>query len=125
MLADLPGVEERLCYGTPALYAGKKLVARIKEDGGTLVVSVERDEREALMAADPEAFFFTDHYKDYDYVLVRLDRVDPKLLASVLEGAWRRRASAKLRRATPAAASSPARSAPSAPSRRRPPRRRG
>jgi hypothetical protein len=96
MLLALPGVEEKLSYGTPGFRVGGKLIARIKEDGGTLVVGAEFDEREALMAADPDSFFFTDHYRDYDWVLVRLDKVEAKLLAAALENAWRRRAPARL-----------------------------
>ncbi len=95
MLLALPGVEEKLSYGTPGFRVGGKLIARIREDGGTLVVGAEFDEREALMSVDPESFFFTEHYRDYDWVLVRLDRVDSKLLSMVLESAWRRRAPAR------------------------------
>ena len=96
LLLALPGVEEKLSYGTPGFRVGGKLIARIKEDGGTLVVGADFDEREALMRIDPEAFFFTDHYRDYDWVLVRLEKVDAKLLATVLENAWRRRAPPRL-----------------------------
>jgi len=96
MLLSLPGVEEKPSYGTPGFRVGGKLIARIKEDGGTLVVGADFDEREALMRVDPAAFFFTDHYRDDDWVLVRLEKVDPKLLASVLENAWRRRAPSRL-----------------------------
>jgi hypothetical protein len=96
MLLALPGVEEKLSYGTPGFRVGGTLIARIKEDGGTLVVGADFDEREALMRVDPAAFFFTDHYRDNDWVLVRLEKVDPKLLAPVLENAWRRRAPSRL-----------------------------
>ncbi len=96
MLLALPGVVEKLSYGTPGFRVGGKLIARIKEDGGTLIVGADFDEREALMRIDPKSFFFTDHYRDYDWVLVRLEKVDPRLLATVLENAWRRRAPARL-----------------------------
>jgi hypothetical protein len=36
----LPGVEEGTSYGTPALKVGKKLLARLKEDGETLVLKL-------------------------------------------------------------------------------------
>lgn len=49
MLLALPGVEEELCFGTPAFSVRLKLLARLKEDGGTLVVAADFDEREALM----------------------------------------------------------------------------
>ncbi len=126
VLLALPGVEEGLCDGRPEFRVRKKLVAFLKEDGGTLVVAADFDEREALMAADPEAFYFTDHYRNYKYVLVRLEKVDPGLLASVLEQSWRQRAPKRLaatRPPPPGSGSPPA--APSRPSRRRPRRPRG
>ena len=38
LMMPLPGVSEGTCYGTPAFYVSKKLLARMKEDGETLVV---------------------------------------------------------------------------------------
>lgn len=46
----LPGVEEGLSYGTPAFRVKGKFLARLKEDGGSLVVKIDFDEREALKA---------------------------------------------------------------------------
>jgi hypothetical protein len=85
----LPSVTEKLCYGTPAFYAQKNIFARMKEDGETLVVYTE--EREKWMEADPETFFITDHYQNYNYMLIRLGRVDPELLEQLLITAWRKR----------------------------------
>ena len=36
--APLPGMEEGPCYGTPAFRMRKRLIARLKEDGETLVL---------------------------------------------------------------------------------------
>src|SRR5690349_10569126 len=66
----LPGVEESTSYGTPALKVKGKLFARLKEDGETLVVKVDREARDALVAARPNIFFVTDHYRPYPYMLV-------------------------------------------------------
>lgn len=68
----------------------------MKEDGETLVV--QTFERELWMEKDPETFFITDHYRDYDYMLVSLKRVDPQDLVSLLITAWRNRATDKLRK---------------------------
>jgi len=92
----LPEVEEGLSYGTPAFRVGGKLLARLKEDGGTLVIMIEFDEREALMAADPETFFITDHYRGYPSMLIRLSRVGAGRLGALLEQAWRRRVPKRL-----------------------------
>jgi hypothetical protein len=71
-------------------------MARLKEDGGTLVIRTDFDTREALMAADPETFYITDHYRGYPAILVRLANVDPGDLRRLLEEAWRRGASKRL-----------------------------
>jgi hypothetical protein len=92
----LPGVEEGTSYGTPALRVQKKFFARLKEDGETLVVRVDFDTRDILMAADPETFFITDHYAGYPAVLVRLSTVDSDELRDLLEEAWRRLAPKRL-----------------------------
>lgn len=92
----LPGVEEGLCHGTPAFRVQKKLLARLWEDGGTLVVRTDFDTREALMAGDPETFFITDHYRGYPWILVRLERVEEANLRRMLEDAWRKSASRRL-----------------------------
>jgi hypothetical protein len=98
---SLPGVEESTSYGTPSLKVGGKrgkMIARLKEDGETLVVRCSRDERELLIDSDPDAFFLTDHYRDYDYVLVRLPAADRDLLDDRLTEAWSMVAPAKLQR---------------------------
>lgn len=93
---SFPGVEEGTSYGTPALRVGKKFLARMWEDGETLVLKCGFDERDFRMQADPDTFFTTDHYHGYPTVLVRLTRVSQTDLRDVLEQAWRRSASRKL-----------------------------
>src|SRR5262245_24398258 len=92
----LPGVEEGPCYGTPGWRVKKKFLARLKEDGETLVVKVGFEERDILLAADPDVFFITDHYVGYPTVLLRLGKIRKPLLADVLERAWRRIAPPRL-----------------------------
>ena len=89
---SLPGVEESTSYGTPSLkLAGRrgKMIARLREDGVTLVVRCLRPERETLLESEPEAFTLTDHYRDHDYVLIRLPAVDRDLLDERLTESWR------------------------------------
>jgi hypothetical protein len=45
------------------------------------------EQRAALMEGDPETYFLTDHYLNYQWVLVRLDRVHPDALRDLLRGA--------------------------------------
>lgn len=50
------------------------------------------DEKEALLAADPEVLFTEDHYNGFPAVLVHLDRVDAAALGELLADAWRTKA---------------------------------
>ncbi len=86
---ELPNVEESTSYGTPALKVKKKLLARLKEDGKTLVLRVSFDERDILMQAEPETFFITDHYLGYPAVLAKLPRIGRRQLRDVLAMSWR------------------------------------
>jgi hypothetical protein len=88
----LPGAEESTSYGTPAFKVKGKLFARFHQDGEALVVSVDFDEREEMMNADPEKFYITDHYRNYPWILVRLSKVRPDELRDLLLGSWRRAA---------------------------------
>jgi hypothetical protein len=91
----LPGVEEYICYGTPAFRLRKRLLARLREDGDTLVVKIEDSRRELLLQVDPATYFMEDHYIGYPVVLVRLSRVSAESLQRLLEDAWRLLASKK------------------------------
>ena len=92
----LPGVEEGTSYGTPGFRVRGRFLARLWEDGETLVVKCGDDERDFRMQVDPESFFTTDHYRGYPTVLIRLAKVRLNDLRSVLEEAWRRNAPKRL-----------------------------
>ena len=101
----LPGVEDSVSYGTPALKVQGKFLARLREDGESLAIKVEFPVREALMQADPEMFYITDHYLNYPAVLVRLPKVDLVKLRRLVEHAWRFVAPKRLVRAIDSGAS--------------------
>lgn len=89
----LPGVEDGISYGTPALKVRGKLLARFREDGETLVLfDVGFDEREALIDSRPDVFHFTDHYRDWPIVLARLPATAPDDVRGLIERSWRLRA---------------------------------
>jgi len=94
--ASLPGVEQRACYGTPALYVRKRFLARLKEDGETVAIKLDFADRDVLLEADPRAFYVTDHYRPYPAVLMRLGQVRQGLAVELLEQAWRRAAPKRL-----------------------------
>ena len=96
MALALPGAEEYSCYGTPAFRVRRKIFARLKEDGASLVVRIDPDEREFVLAASPGACYLTDHYVGHPMMLVRLPVVEEAALADLVEGAWRQAAPVKL-----------------------------
>lgn len=89
ILLALPGVEEGTSYGTPGFRVRKKFLARLREDGETIAVRVDYDERDFRMQGDPEAFFITEHYRRHPAVLVRMSAVQPDDLRNFLVHAWR------------------------------------
>ena len=84
-----PGVTEGMSYGTPSLHVGKKLLARLREDGETLVVKVDLSDRARFFAREPDTFFITPHYGDHPVMLVDLHAVHQEVLHDIMAGAWR------------------------------------
>ena len=92
-----PEVEDGTSYGTPALKVRKKMLARLREDDDSLVISgVPADEREMLIESQPRVFYFTDHYRDYPMVLIRLSKAKPATVEPLLRRHWRTLASKKV-----------------------------
>ena len=89
MALSLDKVEEGTSYGTPAFRVAGNLFLRLHQDMESLVVGMDLDDRAELMAADPETYYITDHYLNYQWVLVRMARVHRDALRDLLRGAWR------------------------------------
>ena len=97
---SFPGVEEGSSYGHPAFVVNKKFFTRLrKEDASLVLLEVSLDEREMLMEAEPDTFFFTPHYKDYPSVLARIATLHPGSLRNFLERRFRKIAPKKTLRA--------------------------
>jgi hypothetical protein len=89
-----PEVEDGSSYGTPALKVRKKLLVRLKEDGDSLVMpGVPPEERELLVERQPKLFYFTDHYRNYPMVLIRLSKAKRADVEPLLRRQWRALAS--------------------------------
>src|SRR5579863_257139 len=75
---------ESTSYGTPAYKVNKKLLLRLKEGGETLVL--HSDDRDIFLAKDTSVFFVTEHYMNYPYVLIRLNKIrKDKLRAAIVQ----------------------------------------
>ncbi|MGY4316337.1 MmcQ/YjbR family DNA-binding protein [Bradyrhizobium sp. JR3.5] len=91
-----PEIEGGSSYGTPALKVRKKMLVRLKEDGDSLVMpGVPPDERDMLVESQPTVFYFTDHYRDYPIVLIRLSKAKRTTVEPLLRRHWRTLASKK------------------------------
>lgn len=87
-----PGVEERPYYGKPTLMAYGKFFTRLREEaeGSAILSDIGFDERELLMEAEPGTFHITEHYRNWPYVLARIETLDPDQLRGFLTRRWRK-----------------------------------
>jgi hypothetical protein len=104
----LPEVEVGAAYGTPALRVRGKFLGRLREDGETLVIRCDIDERPLLVEKHDE-LFVTPHYEDYPMVLVALPAADRELVRELVEDAWAERAPKRVLQAWLAASGGEAR----------------
>jgi len=89
----LPDVEESTMYRAPALKIRGKLLACMAShksaEPNTLVVRLAFEDRDALIADDPQTYYLKPHYEGYPSVLVRLPLISHEALRDLLQSAWR------------------------------------
>jgi hypothetical protein len=89
----LPNVEEGTAYGSPALNVRGKMFACLavhrSAEPNTLAVCVDFEQRNELIAEEPETYYLTDHYVNHPFVLVRLPRIREDALRDLLLMGWR------------------------------------
>ena len=91
---SLPGVSLGTSYGTPALRTKRRAFLRLNE-AGQIVLMLGMEDKGMLMAARPDAFFETDHYRGWPAVLVRPSALGDAELAHWIGRAWEGAASAR------------------------------
>jgi hypothetical protein len=83
-----PDLQESTMYGTPAIKLGKQLVACIPShksaEPGSLAVRMDFEQRDALLAEDPETYYLKEHYVGYPVVLVRMARIGEDQLRDLI-----------------------------------------
>ncbi len=90
LLLGLPNVSEGRSYGMPSFLLNGRFLARFRDDDTVLVLQLGTiSERDVLMQLHPRAFFFTDHYRNYPAVLIRLADVPRSLFVDVVTESWR------------------------------------
>jgi hypothetical protein len=96
----LPGAYERASYEGQASFRTKaRIFAFLASDPSGLLVWVDsHDERDAMVAGEPDKFFTSRHYAGQPALLIRLARVDVEELGELITNSWLLRAPPSLTR---------------------------
>ena len=90
----IEGVEEATAYGAFCLKVKKKMIAcvAINKDAepNSLMIRMPIDQRDELIAEQPDIYYLKPHYEPHPCLLVRLGKVHRDALKDLLTGAWRR-----------------------------------
>jgi hypothetical protein len=99
LLLGLPNIAEGSSYGMPSFLLDGRFFARFRDDDTVLVLQLGTiAERDVLMDLDADTFFFTEHYRKYPSVLIRLATVPESLLVDVVTEAHRQVAAQRAKR---------------------------
>ncbi|MCT9090254.1 MmcQ/YjbR family DNA-binding protein [Streptomyces sp. ASQP_92] len=100
----LPGATEKLAWGKPTFRVAGKIFASLGDDDAWVGVKCPKEDREELIAAEPDKFFLREGHDDhYDWLRVRLGALDGDAeLSAILTDSWRQAAPRKLLDAHPA-----------------------
>jgi len=90
----LPGSYEQESYGgRPSWRTKGRMFTWIRDDPEALVVWVESiEDKDVLVASEPDKFFTIPHYDGQAIVLVRLEAVDVQEATELVTESWRLRA---------------------------------
>ena len=101
----LPEVEESTMYGAPAIKLKGRMLACMASNKSaepkTLVVRTTFEERDLLIAEQPDTYYVKEHYLTFPVVLVRLSRVNPDAIHDLLGVAFRMVGAEKQKRRAP------------------------
>lgn len=93
---ELPGVTDAISWGQPCLKAHGKLWFFWSPSEDAPIFKVPHEERDMLVEADPETFFYTPHYKAHKLVLAYPDRIDFDWIRANLIRVWREQSPKRL-----------------------------
>ena len=84
----LPRVEQATSWGNPVLKAHGKMWVWWSPYIDAAVFKGSLEEREALVAADPDTFVTHSHYAKHGLILVAAGRIDPGFAEARLRRTW-------------------------------------
>jgi hypothetical protein len=93
LVLSFPETEAGFSFRQPCWKAFGKFLTRIRDQDDSVVLGcVPEDERSMLVEIDPDTFHFTDHYKNFPYVLARIGSIETEQLRGYLTRIWRKNA---------------------------------
>ncbi|MGW4032981.1 MmcQ/YjbR family DNA-binding protein [Streptomyces sp. NPDC004838] len=107
---SLPGALEKLAWGMPTFRVdGGRIFASLDDEDRVMGVKCPKEDREELIAAEPEKFFLRPGHDDnYAWLRVRLSALeDDGELYAILLDSWRQAAPRRLLTAHPDLAQPP------------------
>ena len=85
---SLPDPEQSMTWDADAVKVHGKLLAcqatHKSAEPNSIVVKIPIDQREELIAAEPDVYYLTEHYVNYPSVLVRLSKINRDALRDLL-----------------------------------------
>ena len=92
----LPEAEERETWGEATFRVRGKIFLMMSADGSSASVKATRDEQDIIIASDPACFSVAPYTGRFGWVRVKLAKVDPDMMAVLVDEAWRQTAPKKL-----------------------------
>ncbi|MEQ7802360.1 hypothetical protein ABDJ41_21370 [Pedobacter sp. ASV1-7] len=81
-----PGAQDSLShYNTPSIKIKKHLLCRLHENGESLIIRTNFQNRELFLEKYPESCFINEHLKNYSYIGLYINSYTIELLKAVLE----------------------------------------
>jgi hypothetical protein len=88
----LPNVERSTAWGSPALKVNGHLMAVVpthkSAEPHSVAVCVPFEQRDELIAAEPDIYYLKEHYENYATVLVRMPRIQIDALRDLIRMSW-------------------------------------
>ncbi|QYR23300.1 MmcQ/YjbR family DNA-binding protein [Paenibacillus sp. sptzw28] len=85
----LPKTEEREHWGKPSFRVQSKIFAVVQPDGVSLLIKTTKEEQIAYTTMAPDIFRLPDGFANMNFVVLRMDRIDPAELHDLLIMAWK------------------------------------
>jgi hypothetical protein len=88
-----PEVEDGTSYGRRRSRCARSCWRASRKTTTLVMLGVPQEERAMLCESEPRVFYFTDHYRDYPTVLIRLSKATRSHIEPLLCRRWRELAS--------------------------------